>query len=165
MPRFQLKGAGVLLTVNVQGEKQLAAFIPGIADKVGDLSPIWDDYDAILRKHVKGRFATKGGQRLRWPSLAKQTILMKIKRKCPNPKAPLICTRALINALTRSGGDHILIKKRKSMTFGEDTGIGMYHQSALEPRRRLPRRAFFYIGPKETKEMIDVLRKHVEGVK
>jgi hypothetical protein len=163
MPRFQVQGGGALLTINMQGEKQLAGFIPGIANKIGDLTAIWDEYDALLRGHVKGRFRTKGGQREPWPPLALSTIIA--KRKAKAPAAPLIRTRALITALTQTGGGHVLVKSKKSMTFGEDEGYGDYHQSPLVPRRRLSRRAFFYIGPKETTKMIGILRRHVEGEK
>jgi len=165
MPRFQVQGAGVTMTIESQGEKQLQAFIPGIAGKVDDLSPIWDAYDATLRGHVKGRFRTKGGQREPWPPLARSTIIQKMRINRATAKLLLIRTRALITALTTTGGKHVLIKRKKSMTFGEDEGYGDYHQSPLKPRRRLPRRAFFYIGSKETTKMIGVLRKHVEGAK
>lgn len=163
MPRFQHRGAGVLFTVDVQGEKQLSAFIAGIGDKVKDLSPIWNDVDAILRKHVKTRFSTRGGGREPWPPLSPSTLAA--KKKAGYPATILVRTGKLKRALTLTGGEHIFSKARLSMTFGADIRYADFHQSPLEPRRRLSRRAFFFIGTKETSQIIGRMRKHVEGVK
>lgn len=163
MPRFQHRGAGVLFTVDVQGEKQLSAFIAGIGDKVKDLSPIWDDVDAILRRHVRTRFSTKGGRREPWPPLKSSTVAA--KKKAGYPATILVRTGRLKRALIYTGGEHILVKERMSMTFGSDVEYADYHQSPLVPRRRISRRAFFYLGRPETSKIIGRMRKHVEGVK
>jgi phage gpG-like protein len=161
---LQRKGAGVLFSVEVAGETQVSAYLAGIADKVKNLMPIWPEIDTILRKSVATMFRREGKGRLKWDELADATQADRISKGF-SPAHPILTrTGRLRRGATRPHGEHIFVKRKLSMDFGDTVPYGIYHQMSRKIRAgkgKLPRRPYIYIDKKDVAKIIGTIRRFV----
>lgn len=161
---LQQKGAGVLFSVEVAGETQVSAYLAGIADKIKDLRPIWPEIDLILRKSVATMFKREGRGRFKWKELAEATKIDRERKGFPSAHPILTRTGRLRRGAARPHGEHIFVKRKLSMDFGDTVPYGIYHQMSREIRAgrgKLPRRPYIYIDKKDVAKIIGIIRRFV----
>lgn len=162
MPSVVKAGKGILFTFEVMGEKQVSAFLSGLAKRVKDFRPVWDEIEVILRKSTQSVFASEGrGGQFKWPPLKPSTILDRI-RQGYSPTPMLVRSGRMKRGITQQGGEHIFNKRKLEMDFGTSVPYLIFHQMSREinpGKGKLPRRAVVVIDKKDVSQIIQVIRK------
>lgn len=148
------------ISIEIQGEKDLAVALTRMADDVADLTPYWGDVQQEFYKIEREAFALQGasGKSGRWAALSPRYAVIKFKRWGSQPI--LTASGALRDSLTSETASSAITRKEKdSLTLGSSIPYGAYHQSGTS---KMPARPPISLTENQHAQLLRKLTKQLK---
>jgi len=134
-----------MLSIEVQGDKQLEIALKGVASDLSDFRRAWRPVSDEVYSIVRAQFATEGGRSgNRWPPRAASTlrnITSTNRRGFKSLGLPLRASDAMFLALTTRGAPSGIYQETEdSLTLGTSLPYARLHQTGT---RRMPARKLY----------------------
>jgi len=150
-------------SITVDGVRQVDRVFTKLANKIEDLTPVWEDVALEFYEMEKDVFEREGNSEdlSGWPELTKKYYEWKMKR-FPGSKI-LQLTGALKESLTRRGApDNVTKIDKTSMAVGSSLKVGRYNLAALHQygTRKMSARKVLRFNSLFKNKLNQIIRRH-----
>lgn len=145
---------------NHSAAKRVNRRIEAIAFNVENTDPLWQKIEAILVRHEREQWISKGGHfGTPWDQLDAKYAAWK---KTHAPNSAMVLTGELLKSFTGDGKYAIDERTQSTFRFGSKDPVAHLHQYG-SPQGQNPKRPLMRLPMKVRQEVIDAIRDHTIG--